>query len=181
MNKGKPIRVYDYVNKPYKSVRDQLIGNGVKIFAKATKTAASQVGGALPELRANFGGIEVGTAISIKINSIGESEKSIGKGRVTSIELEWRAAKMRDLFPLMKAELLVYPLTATETQLELSGSYLPPLGLLGSSIDDLVGHRIAESSIQYFITDLAIFLRDVATYSNNGSQHVKTRRGVAIV
>ena len=122
MNNGKPIRVYDYVNKPYKAVREQLIWNGPEIFSKATKAAASQIGDALPELRVKFGGIEVSTAISIKINGVTESEKTIGKGRVTSIELEWEAAKMRDLFPLMKAEFLVYPLTSTETQLELSGN-----------------------------------------------------------
>ena len=159
MNNGKPIRVYDYVNKPYKTVQEQLIRNGNEIFTRATKTAASQVGDALPELRVNFGGIEVSTTISIKINGVTESEKAPGKEHVTSIELEWEAAKMRNLFPLMKAELLVYPLTATETQLELSGNYEPPFGLLGSAVDGVAGNRIAEASVQHFITDVAVYLR----------------------
>ena len=161
MNNGKPIRVYDYVNKPYKAVQEHLIRDGTEIFSKATKVAASQIGDALPELRVNFGGIEVSTAISIKINSVTKSEKAPGKGHVTSIELEWEAAKMRDLFPLMKAELLVYPLTATETQLELSGNYETPFGLLGSAVDGVAGSRIAEASVQHFITDVAAYLREV--------------------
>jgi hypothetical protein len=174
MNNGKSIRVYDYVNKPYKAVRQQLIWNGTEIFSKATKAAASQVGDALPELRVSFRGIEVSTAISIKINSISESEKAIGKGRVTSIELEWEAAKMRDLFPLMKAELRVYPLTASETQLELSGNYEPPFGLLGSAVDDVAGNRIAEASVQHFITDVAVYLRDIAKDSTIRSERLKS-------
>ena len=40
--------------------------------------------------------------------------------------LEWEAATMPRLFPLMKAELSIYPLTATETQMDFSGLYEPP-------------------------------------------------------
>ena len=165
MNTGKPICVYDYVNKSYKEVREQLIWKGLEIFYRATKNATPQLEELKPELHANFGGIEVSAEISIKIGSITETEESIRRGRVTSVDLEWEAARMHRLFPLMKAQLLVYPLTSTETQLELSGNYELPFGLLGSAVDDIAGYRIAEMSCQQFITDIAVYLRNVAEYS----------------
>ena len=172
MSKAKPIRVYDYVNKPYKDVREQLIWIGLEVFYKATKTAASQAGSVRPQLHVNFGEFRLGADISIKINAIKESETSIGKGRVTTIELEWEAARIPRLFPLMKAELLVYPLTSTETQLQLEGYYEPPLGALGSAMDDIAGHRIAEESVQHFITDVAMYLRDLSVCRAEGAETV---------
>jgi hypothetical protein len=59
----------------------------------------------------------------------------------------------------MRAELSVYPLTATETQLDFAGRYEPPLGALGSAMDAMVGHRIAEASVHRFLQDVAAYLR----------------------
>ena len=53
----------------------------------------------------------------------------------------------------MTAVLAVYPLTATETQLDFSGQYDPPLGAVGDAVDALVGHRIAEASVHRFVTE----------------------------
>jgi len=41
---------------------------------------------------------------------------------------------MPGLFPLMKGELSVYPLTSTETQLDFSGIYEPPFGAVGKTM-----------------------------------------------
>jgi hypothetical protein len=45
--------------------------------------------------------------------------------------LEWEAATMPRLFPFMKAELSIYALTVTETQLDFRGVYEPPFGAVG--------------------------------------------------
>jgi hypothetical protein len=62
---------------------------------------------------------------------------------VTRLQLEWEAATMPRLFPLMKAELSLYPITATETQLDFKGLYEPPFGRLGKNGDrhDRAPHR----------------------------------------
>jgi hypothetical protein len=70
------------------------------------------------------------------------------------------------MFPLMKAELAVYPLTATETQLDFAGSYEPPLGWLGSAVDAVVGYKIAEASVHRFVAQVAAYLR--TTLGNAG-------------
>jgi len=78
---------------------------------------------------------------------------------VTRLHLEWEAARMPRLFPIMKANLSIYPITATETQLDFNGLYEPPLGPLGKAVNAIVGHRIAEASVHRFVSDVAGYLR----------------------
>jgi hypothetical protein len=59
----------------------------------------------------------------------------------------------------MKADLSIYPITATETQLDFKGLYEPPLGPLGKAANAMVGHRIAEVSVHRFVSDVAEYLR----------------------
>lgn len=159
MNKEKNIRVYDYVNKPYEAVRERLESDAAGVFQSATKVAALRANSVASELHVNFAGIEVATDIEIKVCSVESRDRTVSSPETTRIELEWESARMPNLFPFMKAELLIYPLTATETQLDLNGNYEPPLGVLGSMIDSAVGHRIAEASVHHFIRDVAAFLR----------------------
>ncbi len=60
----------------------------------------------------------------------------------------------------MSGELAVYPLSATETQLEFAGTYEPPLGALGDALDAAIGHRIAEASVQGLVANVARYLRE---------------------
>jgi hypothetical protein len=36
---------------------------------------------------------------------------------------------------------------------------VPPLGGVGSALDSLIGHRIADASVHRFVTDVASLLR----------------------
>lgn len=159
MSKDKTIRVYDYINHPYDAVRKKLSAEALEVFRNATKVAALRAKSVASELHVNFAGIEVGTDISIAVKSVEDEPKTISSPPKTMIQLEWEAAKMPRLFPFMRAELLVYPLTATETQLDLSGNYEPPFGVVGNVIDSVLGHRIAEASVHQFIKDIAVYLR----------------------
>ena len=156
---SKAISVYDYVNHPYQAVRDKLTTDAAEVFRNATKVAAMRAKSVASELHVNVAGIEVGTDIQISVKTVEETPKTSMSPPTTRINLEWKAAKMPGLFPFMKAELSVYPLTSTETQLSLTGNYEPPLGVLGDLIDSFVGHRIAEASVHQFITDIAVYLR----------------------
>jgi hypothetical protein len=159
VSKGKAISVFDYVNHPYEAVKDKLTANALEVFRNATKTAAMRAKSVASELHVNIAGIEVGTDIAISVKSIEDQPKKAMSSPVTRIHLEWEAAKMPRLFPFMKAELSIYPLTSTETQLYLSGNYEPPMSVLGSLIDAVVGHRIAEASVHHFVKDVAVYLR----------------------
>jgi hypothetical protein len=158
-DKGRKIRCYDYVNHPYERVRDALKQNALMVFQSATKTAASRAQSVAAELRVDFAGIGVKTDIKIAVKSIDEKNAGSASNPTTKLTLEWEAAKMPRLFPLMKGELSVYPLTATETQLDFSGVYKPPFGTVGKTMNAIVGHRIAEVSVHRFVGEVAGYLR----------------------
>ena len=156
--KAREIRCYDYVNHSYERVRDLLKQNSLRVFQSATKTAASRAQSVAAELHVDFGGISVKTDITIAVKRL-EERATDSKTPITKLLLEWEAATMPRLFPLMKGELSVYPLTSTETQLDFSGVYEPPFGAVGKTMNAIVGHRIAEVSVHRFVSDVAGYLR----------------------
>jgi hypothetical protein len=159
MSDRNTLRVYDYVNCPYNVVRERITADALNVFRNATKVAAQRANSVASELHVNIAGIEVGTDIAISIGTIEETPRSASVSPRTRIEIEWQAAKMPRLFPFMKAELFLYPLTSTETQLDFVGNYEPPMGVIGSVMDAVAGHRIAEASVHQFIKDVSAYLR----------------------
>jgi hypothetical protein len=153
---SREIRSFDYVNAPFERVRAALTKDAPAVFRSATKAAAGRTHSVASALRVEIAGIEFGKEIEI---SVREVERDPAVTNITSLQLEWKAAKAPGLFPLMKAELAIYPLTATETQLDFSGRYEPPLGWLGTAVDAAVGHRIAEASVHRFVAEVAHYLR----------------------
>lgn len=158
MATGRELRFYDYVNHPYERVRDALKQNAPSVFQSATKTAASRAESVASELHVDLGGIGVKAEIKIAVTDV-EEKVDRDSHPVTRMRVEWEAAKMPRLFPLMKGELSLYPLTNTETQLDFSGIYEPPLGTVGKTINAIAGHRIAEASVHRFVGDVAAYLR----------------------
>jgi hypothetical protein len=159
MDKGSKIRCYDYVNHPYERVRDVLKQNALTVFQSATKTAASRAQSVAAELHVDFGGIGLKSDIKIAVKRVEERVADSISMPTTKLLLEWEAATMPRLFPLMKGELSLYPLTSTETQLDFSGIYKPPFGAVGKTMNAVVGHRIAEVSVHRFVSDVAGYLR----------------------
>lgn len=159
MNKRGEIRCYDYVNHPYQQVCDALTADALAVFQSATKAAASRARSVASQLRVEVGGVAVEADIRISVKKVEQKPSGPMSSAATRLQLEWEAASMPHLFPLMKAELAVYPLTATETQLDFLGFYEPPLGALGKALDAVAGHRIAEVSVHRFVSDVAEYLR----------------------
>lgn len=158
MSTGREIRCYDYINHPYEQVRDALSKDALTVFQLATKVAASRARSIASELRFDVGGMGFEADIIIEVKKIEEQTAQMA-APVTRLQLEWQAAKMPGLFPLMKAELSIYPLTASETQLDFQGFYEPPLGPVGKALNAIAGHRIAEVTVHRFMTDVAEHLR----------------------
>lgn len=160
MSKGREIRCYDYVNHPYAQVRDALTKDAPRLFQAATKAAASRAESVASELHVDLGGIGVEADIRISVTKTEEKESQAMSAPSTRLFLEWEAATMPRLFPFMKAEISIYPLTATETQLDFLGVYEPPLGVVGKAVNAVIGHLIAEASVHRFISDVAAYLRE---------------------
>src|ERR1700744_1015805 len=102
MSTGREIRSYDYVNRPYEGVRDVLKQNAIAVFQSATKAAASRAQSVAAELHVDFAGIGVKTDINISIKGIEEKLADATSAPSTRLLLEWQAATLPGLFPLMK-------------------------------------------------------------------------------
>ncbi|MBV8276444.1 MAG: hypothetical protein JO170_14450 [Verrucomicrobia bacterium] len=159
ISKGRQIHCYDYVNRPYEQVRSALSNDAPTVFQSATKAAANRARSIASELRLEIAGIGIETDIRVSVKNIEAKERKARSGPATRLELEWEATKMAHLFPVMKADLFIYPITATETQLDFNGLYQPPLGPLGKAMNAMIGRRIAQACVHRFISDVAEYLR----------------------
>jgi hypothetical protein len=142
------------VAAPYAKVHGALVQDPQALFHRATAGAAEQTRSLVASLRVKLAGLEVSAEVTVEILEIHETTSPLGEHR-TRVNLAWKAANAAGFFPTMMATIDAYPLTATETQLELQGKYRPPLGLVGNAADALVGHRIAEASVHRFIEQVA--------------------------
>ena len=130
-----------------------------RCFSRPQKPRLPALNRLRPNLRIDIGGIRIEADIRVSVKSIEVKDRAAIWKPATRLQLEWEAARMPRLFPLMKADLSIYPLTATETQLDFKGLYEPPLGPLGKAVNAMVGHRIAEVSVHRFVSDVARHLR----------------------
>jgi hypothetical protein len=161
MTRPHELRCYDYVNHPYAVVRDAMRADLGDILQRATRSATGRAHALAANLKVGVGALEVGTDVAVEVLGIDERATGpVGRMPTTYIGLRWKSAHAPSLFPSMEAELVVYPLSKDETQIELHGRYTPPLGSVGSALDSLVGHRIADASVHRFVSDVAALLRD---------------------
>ena len=156
---SKQIRAFDYVTHSYDKVRQALIGDAAAVFRSATHAAASRSQSVAAALEVDIAGLKVMKDVDISVKDVQEDATGARSTPRTRLAIEWAAASSPGLFPLMKAELAIYPLTGTETQLDFSGEYRPPMGWLGSAVDAVAGHKIAEASVHRFVSQVAEYLR----------------------
>jgi hypothetical protein len=159
MSKRRQVRSYEYVNHSYEKVRAALTEDSKQVFRSATTAAASRAHDLAAKLEVRIAGVDVGREIDITVGVAHEVQAIALRPTRTVIPIEWQAAESPRLFPLMKGQLEVYPLTSTETQLDFSGEYDPPLGVVGDAVDAVIGHRLAEASVQRFVADVGAYLR----------------------
>ena len=70
---------------------------------------------------------------------------------VTLLPIRWKAASHAGLFPALDGQLEIAPIGKTTTQLSLSATYEPPLGLVGKIADRALMHRVAEITVKDFL------------------------------
>jgi hypothetical protein len=151
------LHCYEYVNRPFPQVRDALIHDAVGVFERATQTATGRANALVASLKVKVAGLDVGKNVVIRVTRVEQDAEAPGHVAPGAVrfDLRWEAQTGAALFPSMRASLLSYPLSASETQLDLRGVYEPPGGVLGSAADWLVGHRLAEASVHRFLAEVA--------------------------
>lgn len=154
---SKELHCYQYVNRPFETVRVALIADTLGLFERGTKSATGRARAIARNLKVSVAGVEVGKSIAVKVKRVDlhlEAPGHIAEDAL-GFELEWQAETSASLFPSMKAKLVAYALGPNETQLDLVGHYEPPGGVIGSAADWLIGHRVAEASVKRFLDDIA--------------------------
>jgi len=139
--------VHDFaqIDLPYAAVHAEVLRDGAG-WLRPLGCAAYAQGTAL-QLRVGPGrpGGIPSKAVSIYLERPQERDDSV------AIPMHWVASGGFGLFPSMAAELEVAPLGDSITQVTLSGTYDPPLGLVGRSLDALLLHRLAEATVRAFL------------------------------
>jgi hypothetical protein len=67
----------------------------------------------------------------------------------------WTAARAQILFRSLHADLIVTAVASNRTKLCLAGSYEPPIGTVGRTIDRLALKTIAEATVQDWVDRVA--------------------------
>jgi hypothetical protein len=154
------LRAYEYIIQPYEAVRAALLADPLAVLSRATTSVALRNEAIGAELHAKAGPLEIGTEVDIQVLDIETGDSGPPHGHpITRISIAWSAKRRPGLFPTMTAVLSIYPLTPTETQLDFSGTYDPPLGILGDAIDAVALSGVAKESVTGFVKDVASFLR----------------------
>lgn len=73
----------------------------------------------------------------------------------TWLPLTWKPTSAEAFFPALEGELEAAPLGKELTQIGLSARYKPPFGLLGTTLDRMFLHRVAEATVQDFVQRVA--------------------------
>lgn len=150
------LHCYAYVEAPWDQVSRLLAEDSRAVLQHATVDAADQAQEISRTLKLEVAGFEVSKDVSIQVGEFvpREATRSV-------VPLRWRAERGRMLFPELAADLEVASVSFNPplTQLTVTGSYEPPLGLLGAGADRLMLHRLAEATIHRFIHEVADELR----------------------
>jgi len=157
MSEAHAIHCYEYVNRPYEEVASALVHDAIGLFQRATTSAAGRAHALVSTLKVRVAGLDVGKDVVVRVTRVDRHAPAPGHiaPEATELAIEWHAESAAALFPAMRATLSVYPLSPTETQLDLRGVYAPPGGVVGDVADRLLGHRIAEASVHTFLGALA--------------------------
>jgi hypothetical protein len=155
------LHAYEYVNRPFASVRAALASDAPGVFHRATTSAAKRASGLAASLKIEIAGVEVGKEVELRIVSVDDHAHAPADPRTPAARfvLSWKAREGASFFPTMEGELVIYPLSPTETQLDFEGTYTPPLGVVGAAADAVIGHRVARASVRRFLDDVVERLR----------------------
>ncbi len=150
------LHVFAYVEAPWDLVSRLLAEDSRAVLQHATADAAEQADQLTRTLKLDVGGFEVCKDVRIEVGEFVPREviRSV-------VPLRWHAERGRLLFPELAADLEVAAVSVDPplTQLTVTGSYEPPLGLLGAGADRLMLHRLAEATIHRFVHEVADELR----------------------
>jgi len=139
------VRSYVELSLPIVVVEEALLRTPERWIPDLASSAEEHGNRLLGEVGFPIGGHQVGKQVEIEL---GPPVRTPGR---TWLPITWHATGPKGLFPSLEGELEVAALGPSLTQLGLSARYKPPFGLVGESLDRVLLHRVAESTIRDFV------------------------------
>lgn len=143
---------YEYVDLDYEAIVGLLEQIPTAILQPATEAASQHAHEVLSTLVVPLGGFELARDVKVTVGDVQRVEDTRAK-----LPLHWSAARHQGLFPEMKAELEIAALSLDGpiTQVSISGTYVPPAGVVGALGDSLGAlHRLAEAAVHRLTEDV---------------------------
>ena len=139
------LRSYVDVARPIESVEAEMavgVENWMPDMAQRANGDGEKL---LSELGFNLGKRRIGRRIKVEIGA------PAAASGLMFMPIRWESATEAGLFPTLEGVLEVAALGSARTQLGLSASYEPPLGLVGKIADRALFHRVAEVTVKDFL------------------------------
>jgi hypothetical protein len=133
---------------PFGEVRSFLKPNPLRFLQPAAEAGIVHVGEILATLEVRIAGLHFERLVLV---AVGPSRETHPSSPLLRIPVRWHAVDHPERYPLMDACLEAFPIPNGSTQLAFQGSYRPPFGAVGTGLDNLFLHRIAEESVNRFL------------------------------
>ncbi len=96
------------------------------------------------------GAVGLSKLVRVQVRELAWNAESAG------LAIRWEATGPRGaLFPVLDADIRLVPAGEQVTALTMAGSYRPPLGVVGETLDRTILHRIATATVRGFLARVA--------------------------
>lgn len=168
------IYYFSHVPRPFEEVNARFLSLKEGAVAHAAEHAYEAGEAVRAEVKVG-GGFKLSKEVLVTLHPHNQSPT----GTVVPVSIHARGA--RSLFPGFEGEIEIAALGASLTQVGLRGTYRPPLGFVGSAIDRLLLHRVAEAAIKDLVDQLCGLLaagRETKWRQEMASESLAHRTGV---
>jgi hypothetical protein len=139
------VRYFVIISRPFAELEAEFTAGAERWMPAMAQRANGHGVELLSELGFDVGKRRIARRIEVKV---GAPRRTAG---VTLLPVHWRAATESGLFPELKGQLEIAMLGLATTQVGLSATYEPPLGLVGKIADRALLHRVAEVTVRDFM------------------------------
>ncbi|MGA2969757.1 MAG: hypothetical protein ABSE75_08125 [Acidimicrobiales bacterium] len=148
--KRNPIFIEDFIDidRPFYALEDRFSGDGQWLAPLATE--ATRDG---ESLRMRIGPEWAEQLVTHEVHVTLWPPRERDSSLVRS--LTWVPSGWQSLFPLLDGDIELAPIDPYWCRLSLAVAYTPPLGGFGARVDRALFHRVAESTVRSFLTQVA--------------------------
>lgn len=139
------VQDFKIINHPYEEVVSRFSCGVAPLLESGLGTARDEG----ERLRVKVAPAGWPVALSKTVRVIPGPVRNVGEG--IFVAFSWEAEGGSSLFPRLDADIELTPFGLQQTLVALHGRYNPPAGSFGKRADDLLLHRIAESTVRAFL------------------------------